>query len=69
MLKVNGDLCAPFNMNCSLSGMLYTLAIEPLLCKIGRNISGLSVPKYNTLFCASVYADDIVVMVNGQRDV
>lgn len=39
VLKINGDLCSPFGVyrgvrqGCALSGMLYTLAIEPLLNK------------------------------------
>ena len=40
ILKVNGGLAAPFNVQrgvrqgCSLSGMLYSLAVEPLLNKL-----------------------------------
>ncbi|KAK3567822.1 hypothetical protein QTP86_026736 [Hemibagrus guttatus] len=43
ILKVNGGLCTPFKANrgvrqgYSLSGMLYSLAIEPLLQPIRKN--------------------------------
>ncbi len=39
VLKMNGDLCSPFRVyrgvrqGCALSGMLYSLALEPLLKK------------------------------------
>ncbi len=48
-LRVNGGLCAPFKVcrgvrqGCSLSGILYTLAIEPLLNKLRRVLEGISV--------------------------
>lgn len=47
VLKMNGDLCAPFKVfrgirqGCALSGMLYTLAIEPLLIRIRAKLFGL----------------------------
>ena len=40
VLKINGGLSAPFKVGrgvrqgCSLSGMLYSMAIEPLLHKL-----------------------------------
>jgi len=48
ILKVNGGLCAPFKVErgvrqgCPLSGILCSIAIEPLLCKIRENIKGLN---------------------------
>lgn len=48
MLKFNGGLCFPFKVQrgvrqgCSLSGMLYTLAIEPLLQRLRRVLNGLT---------------------------
>uniref|UniRef100_A0A8C2FKM2 Reverse transcriptase domain-containing protein n=1 Tax=Cyprinus carpio TaxID=7962 RepID=A0A8C2FKM2_CYPCA len=75
MLKINGGLCAPFQVlrgirqGCSLSGMLYSLAIEPLLQQIRGQLSGLFLPVCNNKICLSAYADDIVVMINRQSDV
>ncbi|KAK3521892.1 hypothetical protein QTP70_019009, partial [Hemibagrus guttatus] len=49
VLKVNGGLCAPFRVyrgirqGCSLSGMLYSLAIEPLLNKLRSHLSGFMI--------------------------
>lgn len=75
VLKINGALCAPFSVKrgvrqgCSLSGMLYALAIEPLLCQLRSKLSGFIVPSCDAVFKISAYADDIVVMVTGQKDV
>ena len=75
VLKVNGSLCSPFKalrgvrQSCSLSGMLYSMAIEPLLHKLRFKVSGLSLPNGENVFSLSAYADDVVVVVNGQRDV
>ena len=47
LLKVNGVVYAPFKVNrgirqgCSLSAMLYTLSIEPLLHRLRADISDL----------------------------
>lgn len=76
VLKINGGLSAPFRVQrgvrqgCALSGMLYSLAIEPLLQELRRGIGGLSI-----LHCpgppvtVSAYADDLVVMVKGEQDI
>ena len=48
--KVNGDLSAPFKVKrgvrqgCPMSGMLYAIAIEPLLHKLRPDLRGFSVP-------------------------
>ncbi len=50
ILKINGGLCAPFKVyrgvrqGCSLSGMLYSLAIEPLLHQIRTKLHGICLP-------------------------
>lgn len=75
MLKINGGLSAPFSVNrgirqgCALSGMLYSLAIEPLLNKLRSNIEGLLLPNVNLQHQISAYADDVMIMVNGQNDI
>ncbi|KAK3574580.1 hypothetical protein QTP86_010339 [Hemibagrus guttatus] len=74
VLKVNGGLCAPFKVlrgirqGCALSGMLYTLAIEPLLNKLRSHLFGFKVPHTNASICLSAYADDLVVMIDSQKD-
>ena len=67
ILKVNGGLSAPFKVGrgvrqgCPLSGMLYSLAIEPLLQRIRLTLRGVSVPGCNVPLRLSAYADDIVI--------
>lgn len=75
MLKVNGGLSAPFNVNrgirqgCSLSGMLYTLAIEPLLNRLRSELIGLNIDDNFKPVCTSAYADDVLVIIKSQNDV
>ena len=75
ILKVNGDLCAPFKVfrgirqGCPLSGMLYSLAIEPLLIKLRNEVEGVMLPNCTFKFQLSAYADDVAILVKSQRDV
>ena len=75
ILKVNCCLAAPFNVErgvrqgCSLSGMLYSLAIEPLLHKLRKEINGVVFNGCPAVFKLSAYADDIILMVNTQKDI
>jgi len=75
ILKINGGLNAPFKVHrgvrqgCSLSGMLYSLAIEPLLHKLRNSLSGITLPGCETVFKLSAYADDVVVFVKKQDDI
>lgn len=75
VLKINGGLSRPFNVTrgirqgCSMSGMLYTLAIEPMLHNIRSFNEGLFLPGFNTRFILSAYADDIIVFIKNQQDV
>ena len=47
VLKINGGLCKPFNVQrgirqgCAMSGMLYSLSIEPRLQNVRLFIDGL----------------------------
>ncbi len=75
ILKVNGGLCAPFSVHrgvrqgCSLSGMLYSLAIEPLLQQIRAKLHGICLPNCENNLIVSAYADDVIVMINRQSDI
>ena len=75
VLKINGALSAPFKVSrgirqgCAMSGMLYSLAIEPLLHKLRTELEGLSLPHCNSKRCLSAYAHDLVVVVNGNEDI
>lgn len=47
VLRVNGGLSAPFTIErgirqgCAMSGMLYFVAIEPMLCQVGKQLTGV----------------------------
>uniref|UniRef100_A0A3Q3MAR8 Reverse transcriptase domain-containing protein n=1 Tax=Labrus bergylta TaxID=56723 RepID=A0A3Q3MAR8_9LABR len=75
VLKINGGLSAPFSVQrgvrqgCSLSGMLYSLAIEPLLHRLRSGLSGVRFPASEVSFKLSAYADDVIIFVNQQRDI
>ncbi|KAL7824332.1 hypothetical protein AOLI_G00329740 [Acnodon oligacanthus] len=68
VLKINGGLSAPFRaergirQGCALSGMLYCLAIEPLLNRLHSKIEGFALPQHDVQHCISAYADDVMVM-------
>ena len=53
VLKINGCLSAPFKacrrvrQGCSVSGMPYSVAIEPLLHKLRGKLKGLAPPNCN----------------------
>ena len=75
VLKFNGGLCKPFKatrgirQGCAMSGMLYSLSIEPMLLNFRSKINGLCFSDLNTRFILSAYADDVVVVVKNQDDV
>ena len=74
ILKINGGLSAPFKVGrgirqgCSMSGMLYSIALEPMLSQIRESICGF---KYDSALTVkmSAYADDVIVLVNDQQDI
>ncbi len=77
MIKVAGGLSLPVKVHrgirqeCPLSGQLYSLVIEPLLCRLRIQLNGLEV---NTLggkhsVKLSAYADDVTVLIKNNSDV
>ncbi len=66
---------APFNVQrgvrqgCAMSGLLYVLAIEPLLSMLRNKLKGLTLPQCNNAFHLSAYADDVIVFINDSDDV
>ncbi|KAJ3609089.1 hypothetical protein NHX12_023616, partial [Muraenolepis orangiensis] len=67
LLPKKGDLALLKNWR-----PLYSLAIEPLLCRLRSKLSGLSLPASCGLECPptlSAYADDVSIFVSSQRDV
>jgi len=47
----------------------YSLAIEPLLQQIRKKLCGLCLPNCKNNIVLSAYADDVMVLINGQNDV
>lgn len=76
MLKMGDGLTYPLpvkrgiRQGCPLSGQLYSLAIEPLLCKLRTGLKGFMVPgdPRELRYVVSAYADDITIFVTGQGD-
>jgi len=54
---------------CAMSGLLYVLAIEPLLFMLRNKLKGLTLPQCNNAFYLSAYADDVIVFINDSNDV
>lgn len=48
--------------------MLYSLSIEPMLCKIRANIEGLFLKDFNKSHILSAYADDVIVFIKNQEE-
>lgn len=76
MLKVGGGLSRPvpvqrgIRQGCPLSGMLYALAIEPLLNQLRQGLTGLAFSEdARKSISLSAYADDVTVLVTSQDDV
>lgn len=72
ILKINGGLSALFKVGrgirqgCSMSGMLYSIALEPFLNQKRESMCGF---KYDSAYMSvklSAYADDVI---NDQEDV
>ncbi len=71
IVKAGGGLSAPvpvlkgIRQGCPLSGQLYSLVIEPLLCRLRKNLSGIYFPDVNNMYRISIsaYADDVTVFI------
>ena len=53
----------------AMSGMLYSLSIEPMLHNVSGFIDGLFLPYYSSNFISSAYADDIIIFIKNQEDI
>lgn len=62
-------VCRGIRQGCSLSRMLYTIAIEPLLNSIRSHIEGVHLSEDIPPIRLSAYADDIVIFVKNQTEV
>lgn len=77
MVKIDGGLSVPIKVKrgirqgCPLSGQLYSLVIEPLLCKLREQLTGLHIEGSNILnnVKLSAYADDITVIIRNSEDI
>ena len=54
---------------CPLSGILYSLCIEPLLIRLRASLPGFPVMPTERPIVISAYADDVYVMVRNSDDV
>ncbi|CAM2109452.1 unnamed protein product [Caretta caretta] len=74
LVKLNWTLTEPVNFGrvvrqeCPLSGQLYALAIEPFLCLLRRRLTGLVLREPELRLVLSVYADDVLLMVQDPGD-
>lgn len=77
LVKAGGGLSEPIlvsrgiRQGCPLSGQLYNLVIEPLLCRLRKNLNGIAIPNSQDNFklFLSAYADDITVFISNQDDI
>ena len=73
LVKVCRSLSAPFpfrkgiRQGCPMSGLLYSIAIEPFLHLSRQNLrdSGFTLPNTGTKVSVSAYADDISIFVSS----
>ena len=77
LVKVGRGLSRPvpaqrgIRQGCPISGQLYSLAFEPLLCRLKSRLSGFSLSgtQHNLPLIVSTYADDLNVFVRDQGDI
>jgi len=77
LVKVGGGLSCPVKVRrgirqgCPISGQLYSLVIEPFLCRLRSKLQGILLPvlPQRPPLVLSAYADDINVFIRDQADV
>jgi hypothetical protein len=75
MIKMAGGLSIPISVKrgirqgCPLSGQLYSIVIEPFLCKLRKELMGLKVDTVFSNIKLSAYADDVTVIIREQNDI
>ena len=78
LVKMGAGLSRPIpvqrgiRQGCPISGQLYSLAIEPLLCRLRGRLTGLSLPGpalSERPPVVSAYADDVNIFVTSQGGV
>ena len=77
MVKIRGGLSRPIQVKrgirqgCPLSGMLYNLSIEPLLCRLRSKLTGLCLSglQQSSPITVSAYADDVTIFIKTQEDI
>ena len=73
-VKVNGSLTTPFlfekgiRQGCPLSGLLYSIAIEPLLNTLRNKLINhdFQIPGTDFTCAVSAYADDVSVLITSE---
>lgn len=75
VVKVGGRLSVPvpvrrgIRQGCSISGQLYSIAIELLLCRLRSRLRGLPELAQTPPVVVSAYADDVNVFICNQGDI
>lgn len=75
IVKVGGGVSAPvpvlrgIRQGCTLSGKLYYLTIESLLCRVRRDLTGILISGVDTRIRVSLaaYANDINIFITEQN--
>ena len=75
LVKICGSLTAPFSVEkgirqgCPLSGLLYSIAIEPFLNRLRHEVgeNGFRIPGAEVSCSVSAYADDVSIFVTSER--
>ena len=69
LCKVNDGLCPPdqvqrgVRQGCPLSGLLFSLSLEPLLINLRNSLSGFVPSPEEHPIVVSAYADDVCVII------